>query len=422
MARSPRKWEGSGVGRLDSSSVLIGFLVTALSACGGDSQKNLPAGAGAQTMTDAGAGFMGGEAGAEPGEGGAGGNAGAAARGGVGAGGTSAEGGALNTGGASGAGAGSGGRSSGGTSSGGASSGGTTSMSGAGGAVLMEPPPNCESVRQSADPESCDYEYTCDALTHFDSCRRESDGVWACDCGTFSTPTRYFEVEGVEGLEACGLIARICESEVPVSPTRTCRAKEASVEGDTCSARASCGSALLLDAGVLVREVEHYGSECEAAEDTYFSGFRCSCAGGAFDRESHLVSAPSIDDVCEPMLGLCTDEELPDFSDPICADAAPYGSVDQVCPVGEDCRGCTMSQMCGTSAQIARDVSLVNLDDALYRYVICRPEEGELQCTCETSTEGLYGDDSVPQEILDVCGESREVCPVPSAMRSNGIR
>jgi hypothetical protein len=414
------------VGWLDSSRVLSGVFVAALSACGGDSQVNSPVGAGAKNMVDAGAGPIAGDAGAEPGVGGEGGDAGVAARGGSSEGGTSAAGAAPNTGGTAataGAGASSGGTSSGGTSSGGTSSGGTSNggtsnggtsaMAGAGGAVLMEPPPNCQSVRQSADAESCEYEYTCDALTHFDSCRRESDGLWACDCGTFSTPTRYFEVEGVEGLEACGLIARICESDdVPVSPTRACRAKEASVEGGTCSASATCGNALMLDAGVLVRAVEHYRSECEPALDAYFSGFRCTCGGGALDRESHLAIAPSLDDVCEPLLGICTDEELPVFADRVCGEAESSGSVDQICPVGEDCRGCTLPQLCGTSAQIARDVSLVNLDEALYRYVICRPEEGALQCTCEMSTEGLYGDDSVPQEILAVCSESREVCPL----------
>jgi hypothetical protein len=403
------------------SSILVGFVVAAISACGGDSRTNRQAGGGAGGKAEAGTGALdeggAGEArggsGNEPSEeGGDGGtSAGTAAAGEGASGGSSGSSGSSGSGGTPGAGGG-------GVAGGGAPAGGAAPMAGAGGAggaggaSLMDPPPNCQSVRQFEDAETCNYEYKCDGRTHFDSCRRDVDGTWACECGTFSTSSRYFEIEGVEGLEACGVIARVCESELTLSPTRTCRTKERIVEGGTCLAHAACGYAVDLRPDLLIRAVEHYRSQCEPAKDTYFwdGGFDCSCEGGAFDRERFLLTAPSIEDVCEPMLGFCTAEEPPVFTGRVCADGESYGTVDQLCPMGQDCRGCVMSQECGKTSDIARDVSILGEFDLMYRHVVCRPEQGELQCTCETYPEGLYSDPSVPSAIVNLCKESRDVC------------
>jgi hypothetical protein len=395
------------------SSILVGFVVTAISACGGDSRTNRQAGGGTGGKAEAGTGAID-EGDAGDGRGGVendpiedGGDGGTSA--GTAAAGESASGGNSGTSGTSGAGGTSGGA---GVAGGGAPAGGAVSMAGAGGVSLMEPPPNCQAVQQFEDAETCNYEYKCDGRTHFAGCRRDVDGTWACECGTFSTSSRYFEIEGVEGLAACGVIARVCESELTMSPTRTCRTKERSVDSGTCLAHAACGYALDFRPDVLIRAVEHYRSQCKPAEDTYFrdGGFHCSCEGGAFDRERYLLTAPSVEEVCEPMLGFCTAEEAPVFSGRVCADGEPSGTVEQTCPMNPDCQGCVMSQECGKTFDIARDVTMLGEFDLQYQGIVCRPEQGELHCSCEPYPEGLYSDPSVPLAIVNLCKESREVC------------
>jgi hypothetical protein len=284
-------------------------------------------------------------------------------------------------------------------------------MAGAG--PLMDAPPNCQSVRQAEDAETCAFEYTCDKRTHYDSCSRDSDGGWACECGTFSTPTRYFELEGIEGLAACGLIAHICESDVPVSTLRTCRTKEGGVEDGTCWARATCGYALDLGPDIAGRIVEEYRSACEPTDYWAFTegGFSCSCRGGAFDRELYLLTAPSIDTLCKPMLDFCTAEQPPVYTDRVCGASEPSGVVEQACPMDPDCQGCVMTLACGPAAPLEPGVSIVGLGDSPYRSVACRPDQGELQCTCETVVDGVYGDESVPAATLERCRDALAVCP-----------
>jgi hypothetical protein len=414
-----------------SLGVLVGFVAAAIVACGGDSKKNPHAGD--STSGNAEAGAAGAEhGGAGPGEGGSGGKA---TVGGAGGGGTSgASTGTPSAGGVSttGAGAGAdgigGGTSSGGASTGGASTvtgtggastvtgtGGASTVTGTGGATLIDPPPNCESVRRSADAETCSYEYTCDARTHFDSCSRDDDGVWACECGTFGTAKRYFELEGVEALEACSVIAHVCESEdVPVSATRTCRPNDSStVESGACSARASCGNELDLGNGIVARTVERYQSDCKPSQYSIYpdGSFDCTCASDASGSDNYLVTAPSIDDVCEPMVTVCTTEQEVVFSGRICGFSGPWGIVEQTCPSDPNCQGCASDRLCRRTAPIAPDVSIIDTDNVDARALICRREEGELRCTCPRMIEGVYGDETVPTEILDVCRESTAICP-----------
>jgi hypothetical protein len=398
--------------------VLVALAAAVSSACGGDSQKSPPARARAGGTAESGAGPVeAGGAGAEDAGAGTGavddgGDGGTAARGGADAlGGSGGSGGTASEGGRPAAGSGPAAGSSGG---GGAPNGGTSSIAGAGGATLIEPPPNCLSVRQSEDADSCSFEYTCAARTHFDSCRRKNDRIWACECGTFSTPTRYFEVEDAAGLEACGVTARACESEVTVSSTRICSLDERVVDGGSCSAKATCGNELELGSGPVVRAVEYFATKCAPSTSEFFAagGFDCSCEGGVYDRAYQLVMAPSIDDACEPLLEFCMAEEPPVYQGAICGVGEPWGSIEQVCPSDEaDCQGCVMTQECRKGAPIDRDVSLVGLEGFDYRSIVCRPNAGELGCSCETTVEGLYSDPTVPAAILDVCRESRELCP-----------
>jgi len=413
-----------------SWGVLVGFVAAAIVACG-DTKKN-SADESAGGSGGSGAIPVGGNAGATdggtgPGAVDSGGNGGTAVDGSTS---TSTGMGTTGDGGTSAAGApptdGSGGDAAGGsTSSGGTSSGGTSTMSSTGSIDLMDPPADCESVSQSEDADTCSYEYRCDGRTHFDSCRREAGGTWGCDCGTFSTASRNFEIEGIEGLEACGVIARICESDdVPVSPERTCRAKESGVEDDTCAARATCGNELDLTdfddvaEGIVVREVQNYRSECQPVVADYglfVDGFfDCSCDGDTVGHDDYMLSGASVEDLCEPLVWFCTTDEPPAFAtDRVCFYSNPSGIVEQTCPTDPDCQGCSLYQECRTTAPIGEGVAIVNQSDSEYKTVVCRPEEGELHCACQDNVNGVYGDDTVPSNILEVCSEAREICPAP---------
>jgi hypothetical protein len=401
-----------------SSFVVVTLLAVAFTACGGDTRKKSAAAGGGPGSAAAGMGALDqADAGAEAAGAGNGsteeaGRGGASAPGGAGGvattGGSS---GASNSGGrlAAGAGpaAGSGGA---GAPAGGGPGAGTSSMGGADNGTVIEPPPDCASVSQSKTADTCSYEYACEGRSHFDSCRREGDAAWACECGTFSTPTRYFELDGVEVQDACGVIARVCETDLPASPARTCTTKEQSVDGETCSAHATCGHALDLEPGIVVREVEHYRSKCKLADNYIEDAYDCSCEGGVFDRGREVVTAPSIDDVCAPMLEYCTSGMKPAFNEPVCAYADPSGAVDPTCPTNTDCFGCLMYQECGKAGQLARDVAMVSFEDATHHYVVCLPDQGELDCSCRATNEGLYGDASISQAVLDVCRSARAVC------------
>lgn len=70
-----------------------------------------------------------------------------------------------------------------------------------------------------------------------------------------------------------------------------------------------------------------------------------------------------------------------------------------------------MPQECGKSVQIARNVALLSFDNPLYHYVICRSPQADGDCACADTTDGWYGDQTISQDMLDVCRESRAVCP-----------
>lgn len=210
------------------------------------------------------------------------------------------------------------------------------------------------------------------------------------------------------------MIARVCEGDVPVSTTRTCRPKQAVVQDDSCSSYATCGYALDLGPGLSARAVDYFRAECVPREDPLVmeSRFDCSCTGDSFATKNYLVTAPSIDDVCDPMREVCLAEGEPTFTERRCRDFAPAGTVEGVCPAGEDCQGCMIYRECGLVAPIAEEVSILSFVNLDYRYILCRPTQGELQCTCEASLYGVYSDESVPSEVLDVCRESSGVCPL----------
>jgi hypothetical protein len=362
------------------------------------------------------------QGGAGPGVAEQGGNAGTAARGGEGVGmsgdgngtpsaGTSSVAGAGTAAGSSSGGAPSGGAPNGGATAGGAPSGGTTSVSGAGGAPAIEPPPNCQSASQSLDTDTCNYVYTCSTQTYFDDCSRDSDGVWNCQCGTFSSATHYFELEGVEALEACETIAHICQSDLSVSSTRTCRTLEQTADGSSCSAHATCGHALDLGPGIVARAVDQYRANCKPTSDYYFAdAMTCSCQGGAFDGSNYFVNATSLDVACEPMLGFCTAEEPPVFSGRVCGPLAPYGTVSDNCPAGQNCQGCVMAEECEQTDALTADVSILDQNNMAYQYVVCRPQQGQLHCACETPPDRT-GDPTVPAETLAMCSSASSVCP-----------
>jgi len=393
----------------------------AIVACGGDSKKNPHAGVGGGASTaEAGAGSGDGDGGSDAGDqggtvgptsGGAGGMSGGSS-------GTPSTSG-TSVGGAAGASDGSGGdatdggTSSGGASSGGASTGGSSTVSGTGGANLIEPPPNCESVSQSEDAESCAYEYRCDGRTHFDSCTLEVDGSWLCECGTFSTAARYFEIGGVEAMEACGVIARVCEGDYPTSPTQVCRLKESVVDGDTCASYASCGNELDLGPGIVARAIERRRSECKPVQYPLVAAgeLECTCVSDSTGSDRYRVTAPSVGAACEPMLAVCLSQQPPTYPGQVCSLSEPSGIVEQVCPNDPACQGCSMYWTCYATAEIAEDVSLIDLDSGESRAVACRPDEGEMHCACyEQYIDGVYGDDTVPASVLDVCRESTIAC------------
>jgi hypothetical protein len=412
-------------------------MAAAISACGGDSQSHPQTRGNVRNTAGAGTAPMeNGDAGAEQGGAGPGqvepsGAGGTAARGGAGGASTvGGTGGAASAGRTSTAGAGpaaganaggtpnggapSGGAPAGGTPSGGAPSGGISSISGAGGTSAIDPPPGCQAVSQLEATDTCNFEYSCNSQTHFDDCRRDSDGIWSCECGTFATSTRYFEVEGVEAHEACGTIARVCESDFTTSPTRTCRAEERTVGTDTCTAHDTCGHALELDSGLVVRAVDHYRVKCGPGWNSYFSNdttFGCTCQGGAFNNTNYLVSAPALDGVCAPMIDFCTAETDPVYSGGlVCGWGAPQGTVLQSCPGKPSCQGCLMPQDCGGSAPVAQGVAILNADGNPDQNVVCRPQSGSLHCDCEVNPDDLYGDDTVPQATLDLCAGAKAVC------------
>jgi len=397
----------------------------AMVACGGDSQKDPHAGDGGSITStgETGAGSSDGDSSDHGGTGSGGAGATTTAGGVPGAGGMSGgSSGTPSTGGTSAAGAsgapeGTGGDApDGGTTDGGTTDGLTTSTSSTGGMDLIEPPPNCESVSQSEDADSCAYQYKCDGRTHFDSCVLEVDGSWSCECGTFSTPTRYFEIGGVEALEACGMIARVCEGDFPVSPTRVCRPKETVVEDGSCKSHATCGNELDLGPGIVARAVERRRSDCKPVQ-YHIPGegeFDCSCESDTAVGEDYRVAAASVDAVCEPMLAFCLAEEPPAFSGgSMCSTWSPIGLVEQVCPEDPECQGCTSGRTCRETAPIAEGVAIIDMDNPRSRSVACRPEDGELNCYCyESNLEGVYSDYTVPASILDVCKESVDICPL----------
>lgn len=391
--------------------VLIGFGAAALVGCGGASKKN---------PHESGDGGAGGDPTATGNSGSAQGGSGSDAVAQGGGSGTTSGGGASSTSTTGEANAGAAGApaidGSGGDGTGGVSSGGATTMSGTGGTDLVDPPPNCESVRQSEDADSCSYEYTCDGRTHFDSCRRESDGAWACECGTFSTAKRRFEIEGVTGVEACRVIAEVCEGEYPLSPTETCRAKESTADEETCSARVTCGHAIDLGPGIVARAVENIRAKCEPTQNQVLmgSGFDCRCSRDSSGDERYFLTAPAAGDICEPLVSFCRAEEAPVFSEEICSYGEPAGIVEWTCPADPTCQGCALSHECRGLAPIAPDVAILDLSTSgeQRQYIVCRPQEGELHCACQEDIgEGVYGDETVPSEVRDVCRESRELCP-----------
>ena len=402
------------------------WMIAVMTACGSDSRSSPQShgGPGGDVGTDAPEGAGGGTSGgtgSTPNAGGTSGTGAAPAADGSGgsasttsASTTSASTTSASTASASTASASTGGAASGGAASGGAASGSTSTLSGIGGAPLMEPPPNCESVSQSEGAETCAYEYTCDGQTHFDSCQRDSDGVWACECGTFSTPKRYFEIEGVEALEACGMVARICERDEPVSPERTCRFAEPTVDEDLCSAEATCGNALDLGPDIVARKVAHYRSRCRPTPPAFSIGaeFMCSNDGDAVATELYRVTAPSIADVCAPMLEFGVREEPPTYVGQVCGFGLSSGVAEQGCPVDQVCQACLIEQQCSKTAQIEPDVTIISGEISLYRYVICRPEQGGASnCTCETDRNNWNNDSLVSWSVLEMCEERSDVCP-----------
>jgi len=298
--------------------------------------------------------------------------------------------------------------------SGGAPSGGTSSLAGAGGATSIEAPANCQSTSQSTDASTCNYVYGCGGQAHFDDCSLDSDGVWSCDCGTFATPTRYFEIEGVNALDACGTIARVCEaSDLNVSSTQTCRTLERTNDGSACSAHDTCGYAVGLNFpdGVVVRLVEHYRASCNRTQDIYMtdSQFRCSCEGAEANGFGTLTSAPSVDVVCDPFIQYCRSDQNPTYSGRVCGYGAPSGNVEQSCPMNVNCQGCSIGQECAMTAPIGNGVSLIDDAHATEHTIDCVSQNGKLRCVCD-STDALYYDSTVPQSVLDVCSGMLDVC------------
>lgn len=409
-----------------SSGVLIGLVAVAIVACGGDSKKNhAGVDSGGASTGEAGAGSgdgdggsdLGGGPGTQSSTGGSTSAGGVPAAGGMsgGSSGTPSTSG-TSVSGASGAPDGIGGDASeGGSSSGGASTTDTPAVSGTGGEDLIEPPLGCESVRQSEDAESCSYEYKCDGRTHFDSCTLEIDGSFTCECGTFSSSTRYFEIGGVETMEACSVIARVCESEVPTSPTQVCRLKESVVEGDTCTSYASCGYELDLGPGIVARTIERRRAQCKPVYPLVADvELDCSCVSDSAGSEGYRVIAPSAGAACEPMLGVCLAQQSPVYAGRACALTDPSGIVEQTCPNDPACQGCAMSWTCWATAEIADNVSIIDTNTGESRAIACRPEEGELHCACyDQYLEGVYGDETVPASVLDVCRETTVTCPEP---------
>jgi hypothetical protein len=296
-----------------------------------------------------------------------------------------------------------------------AANGGSTSMAGAGGAATIEAPQDCQSTSQGADATRCNYVYSCGGQTHFDDCSLDSGGVWSCDCGTFSTETRYFEIEGVGALDACGTIARVCESgDLSVSSTQTCRTLERTNDGYACTAHDTCGNVVDFDvpSGVVVRAVEHYRASCEPTQSIFDTDpqFRCSCQGVEANGFGTLTSARSVDDLCDPFLRYCRREQDPPFSDRVCGYTAPFGNVEQSCPMNPKCQGCSIGQQCAMAAPIGDGVSIIDEQDAVTHSIDCVSQTGTLRCVCD-STDALYGDEMVPQSILDVCSGMLDVCP-----------
>lgn len=387
------------------STVLVGLVVLVMSACGGEARKN-------RGMSGAGAGSGNTEAGAGPaGEGGHAGTDGPARGGGANA--TAGEGGAQgtpSTGGASGGSTGSGGRD---AVSGGAPSAGADGMSDAGEPSSPELPPRCEAVRQLERSGECEYEFTCDKETHFAGCQLESDGVWRCHCGTFSTATRYFELEGVAGLDACVATARVCVSDVVPDETRTCRRGPAN-DSASCPTHAICGYDLDLELGpgITARAVEFYVVDCEPDWDAGAEGpFLCSCWGGALDRETYRVIGPSMEGVCDSMLDLCVDEEPPVFPDrETCRDLSADYSEDG-CMVRNDCQ---LAVEIGGGASITRSWS---------RSVFCEPPatpNDMPRCQCFDDGSYFVFESSLTPSEPGACEPKLELCSPSAAIEPYG--
>ncbi len=299
------------------------------------------------------------------------------------------------------------------TSAGGPSGGGSAVV-GAGGAIAIKAPRGCRSTSQSADAATCNYVYDCGGQTHFDDCRLDSGGAWSCDCGTFSSNTRYFEIEGVDALDACGTIARVCESgDLSVSPTKTCRTLERTNDGSSCSAHDTCGNAVDFDLpeGVVVRAIDHYRASCKPTTTVYVTDtpFRCSCQGAEAGGYGALTSAPSVDDVCDPFIQFCREDQDAAYTDRVCGYGPAYGLVEQACPGDPKCQGCSIAQECALAAPLGNGVSIIDEQNATTHSIDCVPKQGALHCVCD-SMDAVYGDDTVPESVLDVCSASLTVC------------
>jgi hypothetical protein len=264
-------------------------------------------------------------------------------------------------------------------------------------------------VSQSTDGKQCNYEFSCDATSHFTTCRLDSDGTWACECATFSSTSRVFEIDGVEGIEACGVTARACVGEVAASETTICKRKEQSSDDDSCSAHDTCGPDLYLDPGVRVRAVEPYSSRCEL-EDLPSLGevTRCWCEGGALEYRSYTVRGPSIDEACGLMIGFCTGEKGPTVSAPETCDEEPPTSDGNIC---------SLTQRCEESVEIGMGVSLTRAWD---RAVQCEPLNGGSLCYCYDDEMRFEFDASLDPGDPETCTAGLAACPLKTKLEPNG--
>jgi hypothetical protein len=265
----------------------------------------------------------------------------------------------------------------------------------------MDPPPNCQSVSQSGDAQQCSYEFSCDAQTHFTNCSLETATRWACECGTFSGPSKHYEIEGVESLEACGLIASACMTEMPAVGPVTCEQRERTADASTCGARDTCGTALDLGPNITARAVDEYRSSCSPGQSVLFpqGGYSCTCEGGALDRREWAVGGPALEDVCGPMVEFCVKEMSPDRSGTEkCADESLASS---------SASDCGLLQYCGWPVDLGDGVTLMTISE---RDTTCQQQNGVWQCGCVYNGESLYFDANVTAQSPDICRTIAPMC------------